>query len=299
MIEPFTLIASITATVFVVPQLFVIQPIKLLIARKDRLASAIVDNYDRVMANGEDIEEYLEAQTDYCAVGEIAERLEGPKPEESLIDDVEGDGSKCQLLEDIFESGRKDELDDYTCAYELWHCYYNYCPVCQKKISVETPYESVQDVEEVEQMILFDPAEHNRSVMLRDEALRSQFRTGHHDKLAYLLADIIRAKYISLDDTKANRIVVQDHLTQWYERRAEKHKDIRRRDMIKYVPLAVELFFIPSDSAVLAAQIRDCTAADDRYFRVGNHSLIRRVGRAVRNVLWFRSPANRRGGGSQ
>jgi hypothetical protein len=283
MIEPITFTISVTATAIASPFLL-LKGYRILTHRREDRANAIIDGYHQDFDTGLDVEEYLyNERYGYRRVtvkddNDMLEQDEYGYPlnEEVTVEEEE------QIVDEEYE------FDDEgvalpVCPYYEDHDYYIYCPVCNKHIVRVTTvqynmsYPSMQDI-----------IERNQEIMEKDIA----FRTKHINclysspKLGYLLTDVIKAKYIVLDDTKANRIILRDHLVQWYEHRVNKEKDIRRKDIIRNVPMAIEMFFIPNPAEILASQFQNSSSARRSYFQASNPNLIQRAVYKLDSGLW-------------
>lgn len=92
------------------------------------------------------------------------------------------------------------------------------------------------------------------------------------DKLSYLMYNIIKVKYGMLSDTPVNRRLLHDYLNRWYEKRRDNYSDIRRTDMIRSVPMAVEQFFVPNRYEIEAANVADSFEAREALFAISKPS---------------------------
>jgi len=130
------------------------------------------------------------------------------------------------------------------------------------------------------------------------QTVHTKKRRVHESKFTYLLYEIIKCKYIQLEDTVANRIILREHLVQWYDKRTYEHFDVRRRDVIRHTPAAIALFFVPNVYEIEAARIGDCEEALSRYFEMGNPTLFQRAVYAIDSLTWKRWYYTPRGGGA-
>jgi len=130
------------------------------------------------------------------------------------------------------------------------------------------------------------------------QTVHTKKRRVHESKFTYLLYEIIKCKYIQLEDTVANRIILREHLVQWYDKRTYEHFDVRRRDVIRHTPAAIALFFVPNVYEIEAARIGDCEEALSRYFEMGNPTLFQRAVYAIDSLTWKRWYYTPRGGGT-
>lgn len=283
MIELIAIGTSITATAIALP----IKAYRMLKHKREDAANRVLSDYDEHMCHGEDIEEFLDAQhLEYKRI-DVEKQLKEDYVSEDGNDDLEVEDTQSVIerddLERLFGHLEVPTRLGPVCEYARYHYYYIYCPMCQQKISLEDEISHL----DVEKDLIFDIEQHNESVRARDIEFRTKnLRSLHSEKLVALFTDILKAKYMYLDDTKANRMVLRDHLVQWYERRAEKEKDIRRMDVIRNGSIAIECFFIPTRFDIIAAQVGDCSVARERYFQASNPSFIQRAAYKIDSGLW-------------
>jgi hypothetical protein len=134
---------------------------------------------------------------------------------------------------------------------------------------------------------------------LVDRIKNKNRRVRHKSNLKYYLSDIIKAKYITLPDDATHRTILRNHLVQWYDRRTAQDGDLRRQDLIRAVPDAVELFYIPDVFQAEANVLADSEEATYRHYLASNPSVWQSFVYKIDSVTWKNWYYRRGGGGRQ
>lgn len=230
--------------------------------------------------DGRDIEEYLDGQKDIRHLDNIIEdeeveevHNESDEESETNIEDLVDD-----LLTEFPALLRDGRFDDSACTWEI----------VDGQVVRKEPMQVIR--EKMEKVV-----EKKVSITEVKEALKYR----HDACLKNMLYDVIKAKYIELPDSRESRILLRDHLVQWYDKRKHKEKDIRRQDIIRFVPEAVELFFVPNPYEIAAVSIADSEEAIKRQFEAGNPGNFERLVYSIDTLTWKRWYYTPRGGSRQ
>lgn len=111
-----------------------------------------------------------------------------------------------------------------------------------------------------------------------------------HDSksLIKLFAGELKAKFCEMSDDKASRTIMWNYIYRKWEKRQEEFRDIRNRDLRVNLPLAIELYYIPTDEEIEAVKVRNSFETMERKFMASNPGEWERFWKAVLpDRVWY------------
>jgi hypothetical protein len=217
--------------------------------KRDTVAIDDRDDELRDSEGGQDVEEYLKEDETYLLIGKQQEY----EPLEQIVYEI-------------------NTFDDYLASLPT---------------RVVTSIKQLDDIKTGWNTLLYErEIEAFRREEEQKESIIKTRRRG--PLLAYHLYNILKCKYGMLENTKVNRMILHDHLISWFDRRTTNEKDIRRQDMIRHMPEAIELFFIPNEYEISANRIGCSEQAIYRYFEMSNPSFKHKLVYYLDPNLWKR-----------
>lgn len=271
MIEPITISIIATSVIFspILLPYGAYKTYRFFKHRKTAKADALIRHRDaHILDNEGDIEEYLDHVKDYRRIDE----------EPSYIDSrVEVSTGKIPAVDVVLDEGdcKAVVISQYRCPYEqdhedgiggCIHCTpmpprYNEFTNCIDELSAE----------------LIQPVDLKTPV---EQTIR------HSQVLSLYMYDLIKAKFLEMEDTSANRRVAKDYLNNWFEKQKRNCKNIRNCDFYLNAPLAIEMFFVPNNIECIAASVANGDEILRRRFLQSNPPRIQRIIFHISSHLW-------------
>lgn len=274
-----TIIALAVVTPTIIPAIIKFR--RFFSKRRTHVANITIKNRDNALEKGEgrDIEEYLDNCVDYQQLDE--------REEDVLEDDTLEYHEDCVTFTDGHRFGVREWIHEIRNGQSF----------LRERLVLSDRYEhtelitiGIPDIVEEDVEII----EKETTITVVDAP-----KTRHDVCVKDMLYDVLKAKYVVMEDTRESRRILRDHLVSWFDKRRHNDKDIRRQDMIRYIPDAVELFFVPNPYEIEAQRITDSQDAIRRHFEMSNPTRFQRCVYHVDSITWRRWYHTPRGSGSQ
>lgn len=244
----------------------------------------------------------------FMAFGAVVERNylleeeEIRKCDDHLKDDDVGDISEYLEEQEDYETIQNRSLENYTAdirnaLYAQAKCKYN------KQAGGKTPRYVLSDdegnddnvkpdinTEDIEKQVKkLRDAEIDRRAANRINMFGQvkSNRKAHASQLRYHLYMLMKSKFGEMAESKVNRMILNDFVFQWYEQRKERYKDLREIDLIRNLPYAIELMFIPNEYEINASYMRVSPLAINKYYQRSTPSPLSALVYSIDPRLWM------------
>jgi len=105
-------------------------------------------------------------------------------------------------------------------------------------------------------------------------------------KLSFALYHKVKAQFGWKKDTEANRQILSNYITQWFNKRTDDYEDLRDVDFMIIRDFVLEMCFIPNDYEIQAQRMKYSDAAIKRYYNAGNPTNIETCVYKLSPLLW-------------